>query len=244
MPLTPGSKDRLNVLTGIAKVMQITSTDLTTYGERVLDAGILLVDENSKIYLTDGVTALNALQPRVDQLLISVEKTALTKTFSGTSDAYKATEGGFLVLGAEGRMDKASLPAGMLQGDGTINLDWLPATVRASITYVANYAALASVTAEQKKGLVFVVDATDDPSGQVGAGAAMYAWQDDEWIKIAEVESLDLDIDALTPSYENLQASGAVMYDHTVVLTPPTLTQYITLLDATPDEEEGGGVGG
>lgn len=224
MPVTPGSKEKLNNLAGIAKVMEFTATDLTTHGERVLAKNILLKDEAGKLYLTDGTKKLKELTPIVDQVLIAREKAALTKTFSGAEGAYQATEGGFLVLGADGHMAEESLPADFMVG-GKINIEKLPDAVRAKITYVANIAARDTVTEEQKKGLVFVIDASEDPT--VTAGAATYAWVNDAWVKVSEAESLDLDIDALTPSYKNVEAAGAVMYDHMVVITPPTLDDYV-----------------
>lgn len=230
MPATPGSATKANKLAGIAKVMSFTASDLATYGERVLEKGIMLTDEAGKIYLTDGVKKLNELTPVVDQVLIAREKEALTKTFSGAEGAYQATEGGFLVLGANGQMAEASLPADFMVG-GKINIEKLPDAVRAKITYVADINARDTATEEQKKGLVYVIDATGDPT--VTAGSAMYAWVEEAWVKIAEAESLDIDIDALTPSYENVEAAGAVMYDHTVVVTPPTMTEFAALLDAS-----------
>ena len=238
MAATPGSDTKLNVLTGIAKVMSITTQEMTTYATRVLDKGILLLAEDGKVYLTDGVTALSALSPRIDQLLISTEKTALTKTFSGTSGAYQATEGGFLVLGASGKMSKDSLPDTMIGADGKIALEWLPDTVRAGVVYKATYADLADATEEEKKSLVFVVDASGDDT--VESGWATYVWQNNDWVKISEGESVEnLDLGALLPNEANVEAAGAVMYDHTIVLTPPSMTQYIALLDV-----EEGGVGG
>lgn len=230
MPATPGSDTKLNVLAGIAKVMSITNTEMTTYADRVLDKGILLLAEDGKVYLTDGVTTISALTPRIDQTLVAHEKTALTKTFSGASNAYQATEGGFLVLGASGKMSKDSLPDTMIGADGKIALSWLPDSVRAGVVYKATYADLDSATEEDKKCLVFVIDATGDST--VTKGWATYVWQTNKWVKVSEGESVEnLDMGALLPNETNVEAAGAVMYDHTVVLTPPTVTEYIRLLD-------------
>lgn len=52
-----------------------------------------------------------------------------------------------------------------------------------------------SLTAGATPFLVLVLDATDDPT--VDAGAAMYAWvpgSPGEYVKVAEYESMDLDI--------------------------------------------------
>lgn len=253
MAVTPGSASKVNVLAGISRIMSITETErLGTYKNRVLDKGILLVNDKDEIFLTNGADALGKLAPRVDQLLIGREKQALLKTFSADDGTYKATEGGFLMLLENGQMDEASLPKDFMV-DGKVNIEKLPDAVRAKISYFANIKARDAANDEQKKGLAFVIDATDDKT--VTAGAAMYAWTDIEdpnsttdpkgtikgWLKIAEVESLDLDVDAIKASYENVQAAGAVMYDHTVVLTAPTMADYAALLDANSTESSDDG---
>ena len=63
-----------------------------------------------------------------------------------------------------------------------------------------------------------------DESAGSGAGA---------WVKIAEVESLDIDVAAIRCDYTNVQAAGAVMYDHTVFLEAPTAAQFVALQEAT-----------
>ena len=249
MAVTPGSASKVNVLAGISRIMHIDEMDrVGSYGDRVLDAGILLVNEDQKIFLTDGNNKLSALEARVDKVLIEREKNALLKTFTGTDGTYKANEGGFLMLLENGQMDEASLPKDFMV-DGKVNIEKLPDAVRAKISYFADITARDAATDEQKKGLAFVIDATGDKT--VTSGAAMYAWTDIEdpdstttpkgtkkgWLKIAEVESLDLDVDAIKASYENVQAAGAVMYDHTVVLTAPTIADYTALLDATANSE-------
>lgn len=249
MAVTPGSASKVNVLAGISRIMHIDEMDrVASYADRVLDAGILLVNEDQKIFLTDGTTELGKLEARVDKVLIEREKNALLKTFSGENGAYAATEGGFLMLLENGQMDEASLPKDFMV-DGKVNIEKLPDAVRAKISYFSDIAARDAATDEQKKGLAFVIDATADET--VTDGAAMYAWTDIEdpdsnndprdtkkvWLKIAEVESLDLDVDAIKASYENVQAAGAVMYDHTVVLTAPTIADYTALLDAAATGE-------
>ena len=86
------------------------------------------------------------------------------------------------------------------------------------MVYVSTYADLANLTDEQKKSLVYVADATDDPSGNTKTGGALYAYASDAWTKIAEPESLDIDADAIKTNYDHVQTAGAVMYDHDVLL--------------------------
>ena len=115
-------------------------------------------------------------------------------------------------------------------------LSALPDTVRAGVTYVADITARDALSAEQKKSLAFVIDATDDPT--VTQGAAMYGWDasaeygSGAWVKIAEVESLDVDVAAIQCDYTNVQAAGAVMYDHTVFLEAPTASEFVELQEA------------
>lgn len=122
-----------------------------------------------------------------------------------------------------------------LDADGMIKLSALPETVRAGVAYFPNYAAMNSSTnPEHKIGACFVIDATDDPSKSVKTGSAMYVWDKTaksgagDWIKIAEVESLDVDVTSFfTP--EIIAQQGAVMYDQPVVLGGMTLTELATL---------------
>jgi hypothetical protein len=62
------------------------------------------------------------------------------------------------------------------------------------------------------------------------------------WVKIAEVESLDIDVAAIRCDYTNVQAAGAVMYDHTVLLEAPSATDFVTMMEAA-NSQQGGGSG-
>lgn len=250
MAVTPGSAAKINKISGVAKVVSVTAEEVSTsLVEKVFEKGILLQFEDGKIYITDGVTKLSELTPMIDSTLTEAEKGALEAAFS--TGSYVAAAGGVVVHGAGGKIDDASLNVvadgkivdsylSAFYADGKIKLESLPDTVRAGVAYFATYAKLISdATDETKKGLAFVIDATDDPSGQVKTGSAMYAWDASlkegtgDWLKIAEHESLDIDVESLTPNYENVQAAGAVMYDHTVMLDAPTLTELSTLIDAS-----------
>lgn len=240
MAATPGSAAKLNKLKGIARITNITSSDLSgELGNKTLVAGILLKFEDGKIYLTDGVTAIKSLSPIVDKALTAAEKTALSAAFS--TGSYVAAANGVVAHGPDGKIDDGSLKVvdgGLIAdsyltkyfSEGKIKLEVLPDTARGGITYVADINARDLATDEQKKGLIFVIDATADST--VNAGSAIYAWSENQWVKIAEHESLDIDVAALTPNYDNVQAAGAVMYDHPVVLESPTLTELSALIEA------------
>lgn len=270
MSVTPGSSTKLNHLTGVVRLITLSNAEKTSLAEKVVAANLLIVDEDRKIYLTDGVKKINELTPVVDTTiapLTNAMREALNKTFSGDEGAYKATEGGFVVLGANGGdgnpkiadaqlnlVDQSGhLVATYLQevltdSSGIIKLEKLPSQMRQHMVFVDNYEAIESLTPEQKLDLVYVADASDDPSGQVESGWAIYAWNveggvaEGEPIKIAEGEGLDIDFDAIASTYENIQKAGAVMYDHPLQMDAPTLTNYVTLLEAeeeeTPEEPE------
>lgn len=254
MAATPGSAKAMNNLVGYARFIPVTDEEYAgDLADRVFKKNTPLVLTDGKVLIADGTTALKDLPVRVDQVLTLTEKTALTKSL-GTG-SYVPTEGGVLLAGADGKLADTSLNLidaegkiknsylSILDESGQIKLTALPDTARASLSYFKTYADLASATDEQKLGPCIVIDASGDPT--VDKGTAMYVWQkpeDDEeegsWLKLAEVESLDLDIAALTPDYENVEAAGAVMYDHPVELGGLTLTQLAALEDAASGSEE------
>lgn len=247
MPITPGSSSKLNTVKGVSSMLFTTSSEETSLATKVLPAGILVKKSDGKVYLTDGTKTLANLDPLVDQILTSVEKTALSTALS--TGTYVAAAGGVVVHDANGKIDDGSLnvvSSGKIVEsylsdyiDPTTHkvlLSALPDTVRAGVTYVADIDARDALSAEQKKSLAFVIDASDDTT--VTQGAAMYGWDASAesgagaWVKIAEVESLDIDVAAIRCDYTNVQAAGAVMYDHTVFLEAPTAAQFVALHEA------------
>lgn len=257
----PGSNKRINPVSGVSTIILFTEAELASYGSSVYPAGLLLRDETGNLYMADGVTALNALTPIVDTTqkpLTPQQHQALDLTFSGDDGNYKATEGGFPVLGAAGADGNPKLADAVLNlvdadghlvgkylqtiltdENGIILLNKLPARMRAHMTFVKKYADIAGLEDEKKHNIIFVVDASDDPSGTVTRGWAMYAFNVDEGgqptgdpIKISEGEGFDFDWDAIAANYENVRKAGAVMYDHPVLLVAPTLTQFDALYKA------------
>ena len=262
MSVTPGSSSKLNHLTGVVRLINLTNAEKASLANKVVAANLLIVDEARKVYLTDGVKKISELAPIVDTTiapLTTAMRDAMNKTFSGNDGAYKATEGGFVVLGAagddghpkiedtqlklvdqHGHLVDTYLQEVLTDTNGIIKLEKLPSQMRQHMVYVENYEALESLTAEQKLNLVMVSDASGDPSGKVESGWAIYAWNIQDGaatgdpIKVAEGEGLDIDFDKIASTYENIQAAGAVMYDHPLQVDAPTLTQYVTLLEAEP----------
>ena len=246
MPVTPGSSSKLNTVRGVSAMLVTTAAEEISLATKVLPANILVKKSDDKIYITDGIKTLANIDPLTDQVLTAAEKTALS-TALGTG-TYVAAAGGVVVHDATGKIDDGSLNLvdnGKLVEsylseyiDTTTHkvlLSALPDTVRAGVTYVADITARDALSAEQKKSLAFVIDATADTT--VTQGAAMYAWDASQnsgagaWVKIAEVESLDIDVAAIECSYTNMQAGGAVMYDHELEIGM-TATELGALLDA------------
>jgi hypothetical protein len=211
---------------------------------------MLIKKSDGKIYLTDGVSTLANIPVLVDNVLTIIEKSFLANAVN--NGVYARAAGGVVVHGDGGKISDDSL--NLVSNNKIVEsylsdyidptthkvlLSALPDTVRAGVTYVADIDARDALSAEQKKSLVFVIDATDDET--VDVGSAMYGWDatandnEGEWIKIAEVESLDIDVAALRCDYTNTEAAGAVMYDHMVHLTPGTATEFTAVSEASDD---------
>ena len=253
MPITPGSSAKLNTVRGLSSVMVTTSAEETALATKILPAGILVKKSDGKIYLTDGVSTLANIPVLIDRVLANIEKIFLSSAVS--NGAYTRAADGVVVHGDDGKISDDSLNI-VTSGKITesylsdyidpvthkVLLSALPDTVRAGVTYVADIDARDALSTEQKKSLAFVIDATDDET--VESGAAMYGWDttanegDGEWVKIAEVESLDLDIDAIRCDYTNTELAGAVMYNHTIHLHPSTTTEFVNLAEAADAPSE------
>lgn len=242
MPVTAGSATKVNKIPGLAKILNVTADETTTYADYKFESGILVKFANGKLYLTDATKKLSELTPVVDQVLTEAEKTALATALS--TGNYVAAANGVVVHGADGKIADGSLNvvsgtkittsylADFVEeenGVQKIKLDALPATVKGKINYVADITARDALTAAQKsESLVFVIDASADAT--VDAGAAMYGWDatNSKWVKIAEVESLDVAITDIV-THDSVETTGAVMYDHTVLLESPTMTELVGL---------------
>ena len=247
MPIIPGSSAKLNTVHGLSTVMKTTSAEETALATKILPAGMLVKKSDGMIYLTDGVSTLANIPVLIDRALANIEKIFLSSAVS--NGAYTRAAGGVVVHDSTGKISDDSLNI-VTSGKITesylsdyidpvthkVLLSALPDTVRAGVTYVADIDTRDACTDEQKKSLVFVIDATDDET--VESGAAMYGWDttandgDGAWVKIAEVESLDIDVAAIRCDYPNTEAAGAVMYNHTIHLHPTTTTEFINLAEA------------
>ena len=245
MAVSAGASTKVNTLKGFAKLVEVSASELVALAEKVFPANILLKESDGKIYLTDGVSKLSELKPIVDPAiapLSATERGYITNVNAAggvvVTDSNNKIDDGQLKMVANGQIAQTYL-SNFLGANGKILLSALPDTVRAHITYVANIAARDELAAdgEEVKGPVYVLDASADAT--VDSGWAIYvatvtpgeggADASIAWTKIGEGESLDIDVDAIKCDYTNVQAAGAVMYDHPVVLEGLSLTEYNTL---------------
>ena len=233
MTVTVGSNTKLNTIKGVAKILSVTASELTSLASKVLPSNLLVLEPDGKVYLTDGVKTLAQLPVLIDQVVTEAEKGALNAAFS--TGSYVAAAGG-VVLVENGKL-KNSYLADLTDANGVVLVDKLPTQVRANVKYVADIAARDALTGDALTGLVFVIDATADAT--VDAGAAMYAWDATlnsnagGWVKIAEHESLDIDVPDIECSYDNIVREGGVVYDHTLLVEAPTATDLVAKMEAT-----------
>ena len=196
MAVIVGSAKKKNTLKGYVQATGFTSAEAATYANEVLPAGMTLFStDDGKIYFTDGKTKFSELKPIVDPsitVLSAAERGALSTAFA--TGVYKAAEGGVLVAGADGKLADASLNLidadgkvkdsylKMVGEDGKIGLDYLPDSVRVHVRMLATYSDLDSATEEDKKGLVYVADASGDPT------VAEIAVEEDTLLKIEKID--------------------------------------------------------
>ena len=237
MAVIPGSAQSLNSIAGFASAINMTDAQMGTNAEAIFQAGTWLFNTDTKlVYIADGVAPIKDLKPRVDQTLTTAEKAALKAAFPDNGE-YQPAVNGVVVHGADGKIDNVSFSfidktqnrvkneylSFMLDDDDKVKLDNLPDIVRRDWNFFGTIGDRNNATEEQKRGFAFVADASDDAT--VGSGWALYVWAetatgsgDHEWRKIAEGEGLDLPTDMFV-NYENLQKTGAVMFDHPLFMS-------------------------
>ena len=237
MAVIPGSAQSLNSIAGFASAINMTTAQMTTNAEAIFQAGTWLFNTETKlVYIADGVAPIKDLKPRVDQTLTTKEKAALEAAFPDNGE-YKPIANGVVVHGADGKIDNVSFSfidkdntrvtneylSFMLDDDDKVKLENLPDIVRRDWNFFDTISDRDAATPEQKRGFAFVANASDDAT--VGSGWALYVWAetatgsgDHKWRKIAEGEGLDLPTDMFV-NYENLQKTGAVMFNHPLFMS-------------------------
>ena len=240
MAVTQGKAGRINAIGGISTIVRFSNADAATNKDVIFPAGLILANtESGLVYIADGTSKLSELEPRIDKLLNKAEKDALAKAFVD-GGSYAAAAGGVVVHDADGKIADVELHvvengkivesylSDYIEG-GKVKLDALPDSVRAGFSFFADYAALQDATAEQKKGFMFVADASGDAT--VDAGWALYVFTGEAFTKVAEGEGLDIAADMFV-SAENVEKVGAVMYSHTLQIEAPTMAELVTLTNA------------
>lgn len=237
--------DRLSTLHGVSAIMILDVTTENTYANAVFPAGIIVRKSDNIFYLTDGTRALAQLSPIVDQVLNTNEKTALANAFS--SNNYVRTANGVVVHNGSGKIDDASLN---LVSNGKLKVSYLsdfvennlikyaklPDAVKQGFYVVNTYADLVTLDADQRKKLIVVRDASGDPVGNI-TGSGMYYYNNNTWQSIIAVADTSL-------TAEDIQALGAVMYNHMIHVTTTnsnirTVLNKLVIGEAIPAVPEG-----
>ena len=211
--------DRLSTLHGVSAIMILDVTTENTYANAVFPAGIIVRKSDNIFYLTDGTHTLAQLIPIVDQVLNTNEKTALANAFS--SNNYVRAANGVVVHNSSGKIDDASLN---LVSNGKLKVSYLsdfvennlikyaklPDEVKQGFYVVNTYADLVTLDADHRKKLIVVKDASGDPVGNI-TGSGLY-YYNNAWQSIIAVADTSL-------TAEDIQALGAVMYNHMIHVT-------------------------
>lgn len=221
---------KLNRLSGIISIISLTVNTENQYANTILPEGIVVKKSDDILYITDGTTAIRNLRPIVDKVLNAAEKTALENAFS--TGNYRIRGGGVVVHNNSGKIDDASLgiiEAGKLKvqylsefvDSGLIKYTKLPDDVKKGVIIVSTYSALNTLSIDDRKKLVVVLDASGDPSGLM-TGNGLYYYYNSRWSNLLIPTDLDV-------TYESVQNVSGIMYDHPILvgLTENTIHQVL-----------------
>lgn len=163
------SKMAYTEIVGITSVLGDTAANWAASDLPVENNVLILETDTLKMKVGNNVDIYADLDYVVDEVFTTAFKTLLAN--AGNAD-------GVLVLDSEGLIPLAKIPT--------------VAQVKPEI--LANIAARDAILAENRNTIYIVLDASGDAT--VTAGSATYIWNatDEEWIKISEFESLDLDL--------------------------------------------------
>lgn len=243
---------KLNRLSGIISILSLTVNTENRYANTILPEGIVVKKTDDILYITDGTTAIRNLRPIADQVLNAAEKTALSNAFS--TGNYRIRNGGVVVHNNSGKIDDASLgiiESGKLKvqylsefvDNGLIKYTKLPDDVKKGVIIVATYSALNTLSIDDRKKLVVVLDASEDPNGLM-TGNGLYYYYNSRWSNLLIPTDLEV-------TYESVQNVSGIMYDHPIEigLTQSTIHQVLDELvigeatdepdtPTTPDEPD------
>lgn len=159
-----------------------TAANWTTADPQLLKDQLCLERDTGKMKIGDGTKKWSELSYVPFSELTAAQITMLVK---------KNTAEGVAVLGADGKLSIDLLPDDLTQS----------VTIPAAFKWVQNIEERNALTDEEKKSVIFVWDASEDPT--VTTGSAQYIWRitsgegvepvEGSWVKVGEQESMDVD---------------------------------------------------
>lgn len=162
-----------------------TAANWTAADPQLLKDQLCLERDTGKMKIGDGTKKWSELSYVPFSELTAAQITMLVK---------KNTAEGVAVLGADGKLSIDLLPDDLTQS----------VTIPAAFKWVQNITERDALTDEEKKSVIFVWDASADPT--VATGSAQYIWRitsgegvepvKGSWVKVGEQESMDVDTSA------------------------------------------------
>lgn len=159
-----------------------TATNWTAADPQLLKDQLCLERDTGKMKIGDGTKKWSELSYVPFSELTAAQITMLVK---------KNTAEGVAVLGVDGKLSIDLLPDDLTQS----------VTIPAAFKWVQNIEERNALTDEEKKSVIFVWDASEDPT--VTTGSAQYIWRitsgegvepvEGSWVKVGEQESMDVD---------------------------------------------------
>ena len=159
-----------------------TATNWTTADPQLLKDQLCLERDTGKMKIGDGTKKWSELSYVPFSELTAAQITMLVK---------KNTAEGVAVLGTDGKLSIDLLPDDLTQS----------VTIPAAFKWVQDITERNALTDEEKKSVIFVWDASEDPT--VTTGSAQYIWRitsgegvepvEGSWVKVGEQESMDVD---------------------------------------------------
>lgn len=159
-----------------------TAANWTAADPQLLKDQLCLERDTGKMKIGDGTKKWSELSYVPFSELTAAQITMLVK---------KNTAEGVAVLGTDGKLSIDLLPDGLTQS----------VTIPAAFKWVQNITERDALTDEEKKSVIFVWDASADPT--VATGSAQYIWRitsgegvepaEGSWVKVGEQESMDVD---------------------------------------------------
>ena len=187
-----------------------TAVNWTAADPQLLKDQLCLERDTGKMKIGDGTKKWSELSYVPFSELTAAQITMLVK---------KNTAEGVAVLGTDGKLSIDLLPDDLTQS----------VTIPAAFKWVQNITERDALTDEEKKSVIFVWDASADPT--VATGSAQYIWRitsgegvepvEGSWVKVGEQESMDVD---------------ASVFFHKTNDTSDAITQGITNLFMTTQE--------